>query len=75
MTTGKLTIQGLSGSYHLKRLRKCRGDQVTFATGNIMVDHSGAFMDQKKKCYDKMGLIPTQIMVAYLKINTFSMRK
>ena len=50
MTTGKLTSQGLSGSYHLKRLRKCRGDQVTFATGNIMVDRSGAFIDQKKKC-------------------------
>ena len=35
-----------------------------------MVDRSGAFMDRKKKCYDKMGLIPTRIMVAYLKINT-----
>ena len=32
-------------------------------------------MVQKKKCYDKIGLIPTRIMVAYLKINTFSMRK
>ena len=58
MTTGELNSQGLSGSYHLKRLRKCRGDQVTFDTGNIMVNCSGAFMDQKKKCQDKMGLIP-----------------
>ena len=40
-----------------------------------MVNHSGAFMARKKKCYDKIGLIPTQIMVAYLKNNTFSMRK
>ena len=40
-----------------------------------MVNHSGAFMDQNKKCLDKMGLIPTQIMVAYLEINAFSMRK
>ena len=32
-------------------------------------------MDRKKKCYDEMGLIPTQIMVAYLKINAFSMGK
>ena len=45
MTTGELNSQGLSGSYHLKILRKCRGDQVTFAIGNIMVNHSGAFMD------------------------------
>ena len=40
-----------------------------------MVNRSGAFMALKKKCYDKIGLIPTRIMVAYLKNNTFSMRK
>ena len=40
-----------------------------------MVNHSGAFMDQKKKCLDKMGLIPTQIMVAYLEINALPMGK
>ena len=32
-------------------------------------------MDQMKKCLDKMGLIPTQIMVAYLEINAFPMGK
>ena len=40
-----------------------------------MVNRSGAFMDQKKKCLDKMGLIPTRIMVAYLEINAFPMGK
>ena len=40
-----------------------------------MVNHSGVFMDQKKKCYDKVGPIPDQIMVTQLKINAFSMGK
>ena len=40
-----------------------------------MVNHSGVPMDRNKKCYDKIGLIPTQIMVAYLEINAFPMGK
>ena len=29
----------------------------------------------RKKWYDKMGMIPTQLMVAYLEINAFPMEK
>ena len=28
----------------------------------------------RKKWYDKMGMIPTQLMVAYLEINAFPMK-
>ena len=38
-----------------------------------MVNHSGAFMDRKKKCYEKMEPIPYQIMVTQLRINAFFM--
>ena len=32
-------------------------------------------MDRKKKCYDKMGMIPKRILVAQLKINVLPMEK
>ena len=43
--------------------------------GKTIVKHSEAFIDQKKKCYDKMGLIPMRIVVPYLEINAFPMGK
>ena len=43
-----------TGSYHLKRLEKCRSDQIIFTIDKTMGNHSGAYMDTKEKCYDKI---------------------